>query len=199
MTALLFDMVKVALATTGTGTTLTLGAADTGYQSFSGAGVPDGAVLGYGIEDGTAHEIGTLTYNQGAGTVTRTVEWSSTGSILNLTGGARLALLARAKDFLRPWVRKTTTYTATDGDRIQGDTSGGAWTMTLPASPRHSAEVEVLDPDGSWATNNLTIGLNSKTLRGNTGSTFVCNRSGKVRFIFDATEDKWTVTLERGV
>lgn len=102
------------------------------------------------------------------------------------------------KEPVRAWQRKTTTYTAVHRDMIQADTSGGAWTLTLPASPAHGTTVQIVDPDGSWPTNNLTIGLNSKTVRGNTGSTVVCDRSGLVSLIFDATEDKWSIFFQKG-
>ena len=36
---------------------------------------------------------------------------------------------------LNPWVVKTTNYTATEGDRIIADTSGGTFTVSLPATP----------------------------------------------------------------
>jgi len=93
----LVNRAKVATATTGTGT-LTLGSAESGYQSFADAGVVDTDIVRYVIEDGTDWEIGTGTYS--AGTLTRTVsESSNADAALNLTGSAVVYVSATANDF----------------------------------------------------------------------------------------------------
>jgi hypothetical protein len=98
----LVNRAKVGTATTGTGT-ITLGSAESGYQTFADAGVVDTNVVRYVIEDGNAWEIGTGTYTAAGTTMSRTVtESSNSDAALNLTGSAVVYVTATAADFLPP-------------------------------------------------------------------------------------------------
>jgi hypothetical protein len=94
----LYDRVNVLTATTGTGT-VTLGAATGGGRTFADASVPNGTIVSYLILDGSAWEVGTGTYNSATPSLTRTLISSSTGSLLNLTGAATVAIAANTRDF----------------------------------------------------------------------------------------------------
>jgi hypothetical protein len=84
----LVNRAKVVTTTTGTGT-ITLGVTVDGFQSFTDAGVADGDVVRYVIEDGSNFEIGTGTFDATGGTLTRTPsESTASGSQINLSGDA---------------------------------------------------------------------------------------------------------------
>jgi len=107
-------------ATTGTGT-ITLGTAESGYQTFADAGVVNSDVVRYVIEDGTAWEIGTGTYTASGTTLARTVsESSNAGSPINLSGSAVVFVGATAEDFFSSpapagWVRNP-SWSACEAD-----------------------------------------------------------------------------------
>ena len=94
----LVNRAKVSTATTGTGT-ITLGSAESGYQTFADAGVVDADVVRYVIEDGTNWEIGSGTYTASGTTLSRTVlESSNADAAINLSGSAVVFVGAAAED-----------------------------------------------------------------------------------------------------
>jgi len=62
-----------------------------------------------------------------------------------------------------PWVYKTENYTSMTNDRIIADTSGGAITITLPATPVINDMVTILDA-GNAAQTPIIVNRNGNTI-----------------------------------
>ena len=94
------------------------------------------------------------------------------------------------------YVVKTANYTTSDLEGVLADTSGGAFTVTLPATPAAGAQVVVADSGNAWGTNNLTIARNGSTIA-NAAENLVCNITGvSVQLVYDGTT--WEVYTQVG-
>lgn len=90
----------------------------------------------------------------------------------------------------------TTPVTATNNQGILADTSGGSFTVTLPATPAAGNQVVIADAGSFWGTNNLTVGRNGSTI-GGLAENLVCDLSGvSVQFVYDGTT--WEVYAQVG-
>jgi hypothetical protein len=59
---------------------------------------------------------------------------------------------------------RAANYTAAVGDKVAADTTAGAFTLTLPATPSNGDTITVLDYAGTFDTNNLTIARNGSNI-----------------------------------
>lgn len=145
--ARLFDRAWMGTATTGTGT-ITLGSAQSGYQTFSSAGVSDQDLIEYELIDGTAWEHGTGTYTASGTTLTRTLIQSSTGSLLNLSGSATCFITAGAAD-IQPY-----SYAPMFGSGSDGAVTISSGTTTLTRDMTYSS---LTITGGSLVTNGYVV------------------------------------------
>jgi hypothetical protein len=91
---------------------------------------------------------------------------------------------------------KTTTYNpAVAGDNILADTSGGAFTITLPASASLGATISVVDHKGTFATNNLTINSNGLNLMGSVQTLILNVNYRNVTLVYSGATQGWVIVL----
>ena len=89
------------------------------------------------------------------------------------------------------WLTKTGTYTAFAGDKIFANTSGSAFTITLPASPTIGDEIRFVDVANSFDTNNLTIGRNSEKIDGTTADLTVATEGAAFALVYSGSSFGW--------
>jgi hypothetical protein len=94
------------------------------------------------------------------------------------------------------YVYRTSNYSAASNDVVLTDTSGGGFTVILPAAPVLGSTVIVADAASSWGTNNLIVERNGSTIDG-AASNLTCDIDGvSVQLIYDGTT--WNVYAQVG-
>ena len=84
---------------------------------------------------------------------------------------------------------KTSNFTAASGEGYFCNTSGGAFTATLPASPSAGDIVSFSDYTNTFQTNSLTIGRNSEPIGGVAADTILTTEGQSVTLVYvDGTE-----------
>jgi hypothetical protein len=134
--------------------------------------IPSGVTLtsaGSITNSGTITNTGTITGGTITGTIDNQANWQ-TGSI------------------------KTSGFTATAGEGYFCNTTSGAFTVTLPASPSAGDIVGIKDYAATFDTNNLTVGRNGSNIQGVANDFVINTENASVVFIYvDATKG-WLTT-----
>ena len=93
-----------------------------------------------------------------------------------------------------PWASTSTNITIAANDRYFVDTSGGAKTITLPASPQTGDQVSLVDLAGTFDTYNLTIGRNSLKIMGQTADMTVSTENAGIQLVYSGATYGWKLT-----
>jgi len=84
---------------------------------------------------------------------------------------------------------QTGGFTAVAGNAYPVNTTSGAVTVTLPASPSAGQAVQLTDYAGTWATNNCTVGRNGANINGTAANYTLNIYRQSVAFVYlDATQ-----------
>jgi hypothetical protein len=164
------------------------------------SGLADDSVDASKLEDGTivAADIndGTITNAKLAGSIANAKLANSTITL----NGSSLALGGSATVLQFQWQSVVTTDTTmVSGRGYFVNTTSGAITMTLPASPSAGDYVAIKDYAATFQTNNLTIARNGSNIQGvANNSTIDTTRASVVLVYADATKG-WLYTNESNV
>jgi len=93
-----------------------------------------------------------------------------------------------------PWASTSTSITVAANDRYFVDTSGGAVTITLPASPQTGDQVRLLDLASTFDTNNLTVGRNGNNINGAAADLVVSTEDSAIGLVYTGATYGWKLT-----
>jgi hypothetical protein len=132
--------------------------------------VPDTIEKTYFVNNQVTHGVYSLTFK------------TTSGTGIKLAQGNRYTLYADGTNvnliqMTQVWRAITSTATIQPGSAILANTAGGAFTITLPASPATGDTVSFIDQGYDFNTNALTIGRNSSNIA-NTAADLVVNTQG---------------------
>jgi len=130
----------------------------------------------------------TLTVPAVAGTNTITLP-ASTGTILTT-----------ASTSIPGTVNWTTVQTSSVSPAVAGtgypmNTTSGALTVTLPASPTAGNMISIVDYAGTAATNNITINPNGNKIQGGTNSALISVNREAVNLVYVDSTQGWLAEL----
>ena len=118
-----------------------------------------------------------------------TITLGASGDTVSLASGASQTGFGRTGTVDWDTTAKTASFTAVSGNGYFVNTTSGAITVTLPASPSAGDIVAVADYAGTAATNNITIGRNGSNIEGAAGNGVIDNNRDSITLVYvDATQ-----------
>ena len=123
-----------------------------------------------------------------------TLTIGQSGDTVTLACGATQTGFGRSGSVNWDTTAKTTGFTAVSGNGYFVNTTSGAITVTLPASPSAGDIVSISDYAGTTSTNNITIARNGSNINGDASDlTISKNNSGITLVYVDGTQG-WKAT-----
>ena len=193
------DIEYITVSGTGTVTSLDISGGTTGLTTSGGPVTTAGTItlagtlaVANGGTGATSLTANNVILGNGTSAV-QVVAPGTTGNVLTSNGTTWISSVLSGG---LAYTYTTTPVTATNNQGVLADTSGGSFTVTLPATPSVGNQVIIADAGSSWGTNNLTVGRNGSTI-GGLAENLVCDLSGvSVQFVYDGTT--WEVYAQVG-
>ena len=110
---------------------------------------------------------------------------------LSLTTGVTGTLSANNGGSLAWQSVQTGNFTAVAGNAYPVNTTSGAVTVTLPASPSAGQVIQIVDYAGTWATNNCTVNPNGKKIANSTASSVLSVSRSSLAFVYIDSTQGW--------
>lgn len=141
----------------------------------------------------TIKDTSDNTYLAKSGT---TITLGASGDTVTLASGASQSGFGRSGSVDWDTTAKTTGFTAVSGNGYFVNTTSGAITVTLPATPSAGDIVAVKDYAGTFGTNVCTVARNGSNIRGAANDFELGRNNAGTTFIYvDATEG-WQAFIE---
>ena len=116
----------------------------------------------------------------------------ASGDTINLAAGATQSGFGRTGTVDWDTTAKTASFTAVSGNGYFVNTTSGAITVTMPASPSAGDIVSLSDYAGTWETN--SVNLSSANYNGQTGAPSLSTNSQTVTLIYVDGTKGWITT-----
>ena len=147
--------------------------------------LPDSIEKVFNVEDGTDHAGNTLTFKTASGTGVLLCEGNC---YVVYSDGTNIV---KTNEY-RKWRTLTAAETIQAGAKLFIDTTGGAFTVTLPASPAVGDEVHFIDSRFNFDTAALTVGRNSSKIANATSDLVVNTEGAGFGLVFSGSNVGWT-------
>ena len=133
-------------------------------------------------------KVNTITTRSGS-----TITLGESGKTIALACGASQTGFGRSGSVNWCTTAKTSPFTATSGDGFFVNTTGGAVTVTLPASPSAGDIVAIKDYAGTSGCNSITIARNGSKIRGECSCTTINKTNAGAQLIYINGTEGWQI------
>jgi len=134
-------------------------------------------------------KVNTITKRTGS-----TLTLGEAGTTVAIASGATTSGMGRTGTVDWQTTVKTSGFTAVSGEGYFCNTTGGAFTVTLPASPSAGSIVAIKDYANTFDTNTLTIGRNSQPIGGVASNSFLTSEGISVTLVYIDSTKGWLIT-----